>query len=119
MCDKSVFTSVQTAAIASHGRRSASVAALAYATQFRFSIARKQSQLSKKVTIGSEETLQASLLPRFALAARKALGNAAWGWQRSSLREEAPVALTTARKRIATNRANRSLNFEASRAACS
>jgi len=37
-------------------------AALAYATQFRFSMSRTQSQLSTAVSMGSEETLQASFL---------------------------------------------------------
>ena len=37
-------------------------AALAYATQFRFSMSRKQSQLTTAVLTGSEETLHASFL---------------------------------------------------------
>ena len=44
-------------------------AALAYATQFRFSMPRKQSQLTTAVPIGSEETLHASFLPAALLRA--------------------------------------------------
>ena len=41
---------------------------LAYATQFRFSMSRKQSQLSTAVSIGSDETLHASILQAALLA---------------------------------------------------